>query len=59
MPWHAWGMVGWLFSDVVYGYEPNPFYFSHMRYITLEEDAEGSVTCGQCPTSLSWSRARC
>jgi len=51
--------VGWLFSDVAYGYEPNPFYLSLMRYITLEEDAERSVTRGQCPTSLLWSRAPC
>ena len=35
LPWHAWQMVGILLSDVVYGYEPNPFDFSNVGDITL------------------------
>jgi hypothetical protein len=35
LPWHAWQMVGILLSDVAYGYEPNPFDFSNVGYITL------------------------
>ena len=35
LPWHAWQMVGILLSDVAYGYEPNPFDFSEVGYISL------------------------
>ena len=33
LPWHAWGMVGYLLADVAYGYEANPLDFSQTGYI--------------------------
>jgi hypothetical protein len=38
LPWHAWGMVGSLFSDVAYEYESNPFDFSEVGYIVVLGD---------------------
>jgi hypothetical protein len=47
LPWHAWGMVGALFSDVASGSEPNPLNFSDIGYISrVAEDG----------TLLPWPR---
>ena len=40
LPGFAWEMVGRLFSDVAYDYEPNPFDFSRVGYI-IKLDADG------------------
>jgi hypothetical protein len=48
LPWHAWGMVGYLFSDVAYGYEPNPLDFSQTGYITAFDEQAGE--------QLAWPR---
>jgi hypothetical protein len=38
LPWHVWQMVGILFADVAYGFEPNPFDFSKVGYIVIFDD---------------------